>query len=179
MNWDYIFAFIILAVFVALMLFVGYKGYKKSKSAKNRKEIISSRLGAALSGTLIHKSGLPIAKGLAVEVFYCPDKFVFKKDGQEVTVSREKVTSVDVIVASGTARKALSGAATGKYVLGGKTGAVVGAATAIKTQMVISYVSDGKNKSIVLDTANSGLFASKVKKDFDKTKVAKRTTIEL
>lgn len=179
MNEDYIIAFIILAVFVALMLFISYKGYKKSKAQKNRKEAISSRLGATMNGTLKHKSGLPFARGLAVEVFYCPDKFVFKKDGQEVSVSREKVTSVDVIIADGSARKALSGAATGKYVLGGKTGAAMGAATAISTQMVISYVSDGKSKSIVLDTAMSGTFATKVKKDFEKTNVIKRTTVEL
>ena len=79
----------------------------------------------------------------------------------------------------GSARKAMAGAATGKYVLGGAAGATVGALVAISPRLVISYTSEGKSKSITLDTAASGTFASKVVKDFRQTHTQKRSTIEL
>ena len=79
----------------------------------------------------------------------------------------------------GSARKAMAGAATGKYVVGGAAGATVGALAAISPRLVISYTSEGKSKSITLDTAASGTFASKVVKDFQQTHTQKRSTIEL
>lgn len=175
---DYIMAAAIIILFCGGLAYISYRGYKKSKRAKRAKEATAARLGATMSGTLKHVSGLPLAKGLMVEMFYGPDKIVFKKDGQEISVARDKVTGIDFVTGDGSGRKALAGAASGKYVAGG-AGAAVGALAAIDTYLIISYTSDGQNKSVKLDAAGSGLFPSKVAKDFQKTHRAKRTKIEL
>lgn len=146
---------------------------------KKAKALKMDRYGATLVGTLKHTSGLPIAKGVFIEVFYCPDKFVFKKDSQEFTISREKITSVDVVTGNNIKSQQMSGAATGKYILGGTTGAVIGAFAATTTYLAISYVSDGKDKSVLLDTASSGTFALKVQKDFADASVAQHRSVEL
>ena len=175
---DYIMAAAIIILFCGGLAYISYRGYKKSKRAKRAKEATAARLGATMSWTLKHVSGLPLANGLMVEMFYGPDKIVFKKDGQEISVARYKVTGIDFVTGDGSGRKALAGAASGKYVAGG-AGAAVGALAAIDTYLVISYTSDGQNKSVKLDAAGSGLFPSKVAKDFQKTHRVKRTKIEL
>ena len=172
-----------LAPFIAIgtVLYLAYIGYFLYRYFSARKKAQQARLdlrGATMSGTLKHVSGLPLAKGLMVEMFYGPDKIVFKKDGQEISVARDKVTGIDFVTGDGSGRKALAGAASGKYVAGG-AGAAVGALAAIDTYLVISYTSDGQNKSVKLDAAGSGMFPSKVAKDFQKTHRAKRTKIEL
>ena len=175
---DIIMAVAIIAVFCGGLFYISYRGYKKSKANKRATAAVKNRLGATMSGTLKHVSGLPLAKGLMVEMFYGPDKITFKKDGQEINISRDKVTGIDVVLGDGSGRKAIAGAASGKYVAGG-TGAAVGALAAIDTYLVISYTSEGKNKSVTLDTAASGMFPTKVAKDFQKTHHPKRTKIEL
>lgn len=169
----------LLAVFVGFMLFICYRGYKKSKANKQATAAIEKRLGATMSATLKHISGLPIAKGAAVEVYYGPEKVVFKKGGQEIVVARSKITSVELVMSGNTTRKVMSGAATGKYVVGGKTGATVGALAAMTPNLVISYTSEGKSKHITLDLATSGTFGSKIVKDFQQTATPRRSTIEL
>ncbi len=179
MNGDYIIAAIIFLAFVGLMLFIAYKGYKKSSATKKAKDSAAGRLGATLVGTLKHTSGLPIAKGVFVDVYYCPDKFVFKKNGQEFTVAREKIVSVDVVTGQNIKSQQMAGAATGKYLFGGTTGAVIGSLAATTTYLAVSYISDDKDKCVLLDTASSGMFAIKVQKDFAKTGVAQRRSVEL
>lgn len=176
---DTVIAVIIIVLFCGGLLFISYRGYKKAKANKRATAAIEKRLGATMSATLKHVSGLPIAKDLPVEMFYGPDKITFKKGGQEITVARDKVTGIDLVMREGSARKAMSGAATGKYVVGGAAGATVGALAAIAPRLVISYTSEGKSKSITLDTAASGTFASRVVKDFQQTHAQKRSTVEL
>lgn len=176
---DAIIAAVIIAVFCGGLLFISYRGYKKAKANKRATTAIEKRLGATMSATLKHVSGLPIAKDLPVEMYYGPDKITFKKGGQEIAVAKEKITGIDLVTGEGSARKAMAGAATGKYVVGGAAGATVGALAAISPRLVISYTSEGESKSITLDTAASGTFASKVVKDFRQTHTQKRSTIEL
>lgn len=167
---------------IELLAYLAYLIYLLRKHFSTRKKAKEIRLkihNATMSGTLKHVSGLPLAKGLMVEMFYGPDKITFKKDGQEINISRDKVTSIDIVTGDGTARKAMGGAATGKYVVGGTAGAAVGALAAIDTYLVISYTSEGESKSIRLDTASSGTFPTKVVKDFRQTYHPKRTTIDL
>jgi len=176
---DIVMAVAIIAVFCGGLFYISYRGYKKSKANKRATAAVKNRLGATMSGTLKHVSGLPLAKGLMVEMFYGPEKITFKKDGQEINISRDKVTGIDVVMGDGSGRKAVGGAASGKYLVGGATGAAVGALAAVDTYLVISYTSEGQNKSIRLDTASSGMFPTKVAKDFQQTSHQKRTTIDL
>lgn len=176
---DIILAVLLIAVFCGGLLYISYRGYKKSKASKRATQTIAKRLGATISGTLQHISGLPLAKDLPVEMFYGPEKIVFKKNGQEITISREKITGIDLVTGEGRTRQALSGAATGKYVAGGTTGAVVGALAAISTYLVISYTSDGESRSIKLGTTGSGTFPAKVVKDFKQTSTIRHSSIEL
>lgn len=149
-----------------------------STNKKNRRSHLD-KYGAIMNAILKHISGLPIAMNLPVEVFYCPDKIVFKKDVQEFTINLDKVTAIDVTTGRDTGRKALTGAAAGKYVAGGATGAALGALSSIETLLIISYVSDGKNKSIVLDASTGGTFPAKLAKIFNQNRSQKKTTIEL
>lgn len=176
---DIIIAVAIVVVFCGGLFYISYRGFKKAKANKQATGAVAKRLGATMSGTLKHESGLPLAKGLMVEMFYGPEKITFKKDGQEISVSRDKVTSIDIVTGDGAARKAMGGAATGKYVVGGTAGAAVGALAAIDTYLVISYTSEGESKSIRLGTASSGTFPTKVVKDFQQTTTTKRSTVEL
>ena len=175
---DYILAAAIIILFCGGLAYISYRGHKKSKRAKRAKEATATRLGATMSGTLKHVSGLPLAKGLTVEMFYGPEKITFKKDGQEINIAREKVTGIDLVLGDDSGRKAFAGAASGKYVAGG-TGAAVGALAAIDTYLIISYTSAGQKKSVKLDASAGGLFPSKVAKDFQKTYRPKREKIDL
>lgn len=172
-----------LAPFIAIgtALYLAYIIYFLYRYFSTRKKAQQTRLdlrGATMSGTLKHVSGLPLAKGLTVEMFYGPERITFKKDGQEINIAREKVTGIDLVLGDGSGRKAFAGAASGKYVAGG-AGAAVGALAAIDTYLIISYTSEGQKKSVKLDASAGGLFPSKVEKDFKKTYRPKREKIEL
>lgn len=161
------------------LAYIGYLLYKHFSKQKKAKKARLERRGATMNGTLKHVSGLPLAKGLMVEMFYGPEKITFKKDGQEFNISRDKITGIDVVMGDGSGRKAVAGAASGKYLVGGTAGAAVGALSAIDTYLVISYTSEGQSKNIRLDTASSGMFPTKVAKDFQQTHHQKRTTVDL
>lgn len=167
---------LVMAAYVAFGVTLIVKYSKRKKAAK---EMRLERYGAKFSGTLKHTSGLPIAKGVMVEVLYCPDKFVFKKGSQEFIVAREKITSVDVVTGQHIKSQQMAGAASGKYIFGGTAGAVIGALAATSTYLAISYVSGGKDKSILLDTASSMTFASKAKKEFESTGSVPHRSVEL
>lgn len=145
---DYIMAGVLFAVFAVVWILFCYRGYKKAKEMKRAKASQEKRLEASMSATVKHISGLPVAKGALVEMYYGPKQIVFKKDGQEISVSRDKVVSIDQVFPGKSAQKAIKGAASGKYALGGKIGAAAGTIAAMTPNMVISYVSGGKNKQI-------------------------------
>lgn len=176
---DTILAVLILGGFIALMLFISYKGYKKSSEIKKAAERTKQRLGATMNTTLKHTDGLPLAKGVLVEVYYGPEKIVFKKDKQEISIARNKITGIDCVTGKDIKGQQLAGAATGKYVLGGMTGAVIGSLAATTTYLVVSYTSDNKDKYVILDTAASGMFALKVQKDFKQHDTSAPSSIEL
>lgn len=173
------FAPLLIVLLIAYIFYCGYFIFKYVSATKKRKSARQELYDATMSGTLQHISGLPLAKDLPVEMFYGPDKIVFKKDTQKITISREKITGIDLVTGEGSTRQALSGAATGKYVAGGTTGAVVGALASISVYLIISYTSDGQNKSIKLGTTGSGTFPNKVAKDFKETARQRSTEIEL
>ena len=92
-----------LAPFIAIgtALYLAYIIYFLYRCFSTRKKAQQTRLdlrGATMSGTLKHVSGLPLAKGLTVEMFYGPEKITFKKDGQEINIAREKVTGIDLVL---------------------------------------------------------------------------------
>lgn len=176
---DIIIAVVLVLMFVGLMVFLSVWGFKKAKAQKKRKIAIEKRLDATLSGVVKHISGLPVAKGVIIELYYGPKQIVFKKDGQEFVISRDKITNIDLVIQGNSGRKAMSGAAAGKYVLGGTTGAVVGSLSALVPNLVISYESDGKTKQITLDPSSSGTLFNKIEKDFKRTTPYERNTVEL
>lgn len=172
---DSFIAVTIFAVFVIGLSCICYMGYKKSVAKKKEQDSNAERFGTAMHSTLKHVDGLPIAQGTLVDVYYGPDKFVFTKDGQEFVVAREKITSVDVVTGKDLKSQQLGGAAAGKIILGGMSGAIIGTLIATTTYLVISYISNDETKFIILDPAASGLFMTKVQKDFAKTNTYKRT----
>jgi len=137
------------------------------------------KFGATKSNALKHVAGLPYAQGTIVEVYYGDNGFVFLKDGQEVSVSMDKITSIDCVYGKDVQTQMASGAVVGKLVLGSTVGALIGAAAATTLYMVISYKSNGERKSVVLDTAFSGSFASKTEKAFKASHPVNTERIEL
>ena len=167
---------LVLAVYVAYAFYV----FKKHSTAKKKTtEQRLSQYSATMGAQLKHTSGLPLAAGVPVTMYYGPDKIVFKKDKQEISISREKITSIDGVTGKDIKSKQLSGAAAGKFLLGGTAGAIIGSLVATTIYLVISYTSNGENKYIILDTAMSGSFYLNVQKDFAKTNKATPTSIEL
>ena len=155
---------------VVILIFIGaiyffYSIISKSAKTAARQSKAKEELGSTINTTMIHVDGLPVAQDVSTEVYYCPDKIVFKASGQEITLNRDKIFSIDVSVGSNVASTA-TGAIAGKYIVGGLSGAVIGALVATKTYCIISYEKDGNNKFIVLDTGLSGTAASKMAKDF-------------
>ena len=172
-------SFVIVIVFAAYIVYVVYVLRKHSTAKKKTTEQRLSQYSATMSAQLKHTSGLPLAAGVPVTMYYGPDKIVFKKDKQEISISREKITSIDGVTGKDIKSKQLSGAAAGKFLLGGTAGAIIGSLVATTIYLVISYTSNGENKYIILDTAMSGSFYLNVQKDFAKTNKATPTSIEL
>lgn len=169
-------------IVIALIAYLAYSIYILRKRAAVKKCAIEQRLsqyGATMSAQLKHTSGLPLAAGVMVTMYYGPEKIVFKKDKQIISISRDKVTSIDGVTGKDIKSKQLSGAAAGKFILGGAAGAVIGSLIATTIYLVISYVSNGECRYIILDTAMSGSFYLNVQKDFAKTNKSVPTSMEL
>lgn len=169
-------------IIIALAAYLGYVVYvlrKRSEAKKKAKEKCISQYGATMNAQLKHISGLPLAEGVMVTMYYGPEKIVFKKDKQEISIAREKITSIDGVTGKDIKSRQISGAAAGKFIIGGTAGAVIGSLVATTIYLVISYTSGGENKYVILDTAMSGSFYLNVQKDFAKTNNVAPTSIEL
>lgn len=156
MNGDIIGAIIcclILLIIMLISIVKCRKMYDAKRKEKKARDNDAKRFGAIMHNSLIHIEGLPLANGVYVEVYYGPEKIVFKKDQQEISVATDKITSIDCVIKNGRSKKI----------------------SAMKTYLVISYISSGKNKHIKLDAAYSGTFVIKVEKDFKKCKTVARS----
>lgn len=151
-----------------------------AKSAKTieRQGKNKERLGATMNSAMKHISGLPIGNGILTEVYYCPEKIVFKASGQEITLSKEKIKSIDITTGSNIG-STVAGAVAGKYIAGGTAGAAIGAIAATKIYCIITYTKESETKFVVLDTGASGTFANKIKKDFERSSERHTSNSEL
>lgn len=173
------YSFVIILVLAAYLAYVVYILRKRSAAKKRAAEKRLSQYGATMSAQLKHISGLPLAEGVMVTMYYGPDKIVFKKDKQEISIAKNKITSIDGVTGKDIKSRQLSGAAAGKFILGGTAGAVIGSLVATTIYLVISYKSGEANKYVILDTAMSGSFYLNVQKDFARTNKVAPTSIEL
>lgn len=115
-----------------------------------------------------HINGLPIPQGVIIDVFYCDDKIVFKKDTQEISVAKDKITSIETV----TGKDIDTTGAVAGFLVFGLAGAILGAST---VYMLITYESEGEQKGITLDTYASGLTPSKIVNDFKNTRTNTET----
>lgn len=173
--------FVIWIIIIAIICGIGYFFFsvisKSAKTAKRQGEN-KERLGATMNGAMKHIAGLPIAGGVSTEVYYCPDKIVFKASGQEITLSKDKIMSIEVLPGKDIGAT-LTGAVAGKYIAGGTMGAAIGAIVATKIYCTITYEKEGENEFIVFDTDLSGTFANKIAKDFSEKSGRATKNIEL
>lgn len=109
---------LVAGIFIAFVSFCFYKAYTGSKENQELEE----KYEPIYTATFKHTDGLPMSAGAIVKAIYCEDCFVFLKDKQEITVSREKVKSVDLV----TGKDIKTQQATGALILGGLSGAVIG-----------------------------------------------------
>lgn len=167
MHSDTIVYIVLLLIFLSAVFLLIYTVRKRAKGSKKARDLTASRLGADMSATLTHISGLPVARSLPVEMYYGQDKITFISGGQEVSVSRDKITSIDTTLTGATRRIPKSTAATFR------------ALAAIKMRLIISYISGGKAKNITLDASSCSAFASKVVDDFRKTSPHRHSRTEL
>ena len=117
--------------------------------------------------TFKHVEGLPLANGVDVEIYYSSEKITFLKEKQEISLLVSKIQSIDVVTGKDLKNQISSGAIAGKYIIGGTTGALIGAALSTTLYFVITYKSEDEYKFLILDTAYSTTYAYKIKKDFD------------
>ena len=165
--------------FVGLMIWVICKSFINSSERKQTIEEQKQKFNAVDCAELKHNSGLPFPEGVPVEVFYGKEKITFKKDEQIATVDYSKIRSIDVITGSELKKDVATGAIAGKYIIGGLAGAAVGALLATSTYLVIGYESNNENKTIILDTAMSGLFSNRIQKFYKENFKQIEKTIEL
>lgn len=143
------------------------------KQSRNKKET-EKQYDAHLSGLFKHMDGLPIPSGVLVNLYYGKRCLVIKKEQQEFTLNSDKIVDIDVVLGKDIKQQAAVGATVGKYVLGGLTGAALGAILTMSFYLVVTFKKDEENNFILLDTANSLAVANKIVKDF-KNNVSKDT----
>lgn len=166
------------------MIYYKRQGFSASKKSNAKVP------GAIMSGKgLGHISGLPVAKNAHIEAYYCPDKFVFIKGSQTITVSMDKVVSVDFLknCPDGSDRN-LSSAVITAGALAGNNGtngvnagviSVEALAMVMAGYLVITYVSGGEVKFIVLNAISSRRFAKEAQAAFKNSRKKKHMTVEL
>lgn len=174
---EFIFWLIIIAIFVGVGYFF-YKIFKTSFKRIGEIEKNKSDFNSKDHGTLKHISGLPLPKNVYVDVMYNDDKIIMKKDNTVISIAKSKVNSIDSTTGENIKNQA-AGAVAGNYLIGGTGGAFIGAIIATKIYLVISYSSDGEDKYIILDEAESGFFSSRLIKNYKKTIVQEERNIEL
>lgn len=173
--------FMIWIVIIAIFAGVGYfffKIFKTSFARIGEIEKNKSEFNSREHGTLKHFSGLPLPKNVYVDVMYNDDKIIIKKDNTVITVARDKILSIDS-TSGENIRNQAAGAVAGNYLIGGTGGALIGAIISTKMYLVISYSSNGEDKYIILDEADSGFFSSRLINNYKKTAEHKERNIEL
>lgn len=174
---DKAFAVMTLADVIFIVCMLAVWAFSSTNAEKRR----LAAIGATMSGTMRHVSGLPMASGLAVEMLYCPDRLLFRSGGKEVTIRMPKVTDISLATKGNGERRALSGAASGKYAMGGAVGAVMGAAMSVECELVISYNGKAGSKTVRLDTfdGTGDGFPARVVNEYRKNHPSKVESIEL
>lgn len=156
-------AFLIIVALIAIPCFIFYKAIKTSNNAQKIKSANKVKYNPKYTGQMKHINGLPLPQGVVLDLFYCEDKIVFKKDNQEISISKDKITSIETVMGKDIDT---GGAVTG-FLVFGLAGAVLGAST---VYMLITYESEGEQKGITLDTYMSGFAPGKIVDDFKNTR---------
>lgn len=132
---------------------------------------------ADVAANFRHTSGLPIPAGIMVGVYCTKDRLIIKKDSQEITLSVEKLKSVDSVMGKDLQTQTEGALAGG--LLFGLSGAVIGALASSTTYLAITYESGGDTKCILLDTVTAPGNAKKVASYYKETIQSKEQKIEL
>ena len=154
--------FIVSIICLALIGGLGYlwyKGFKGSVKNQQAKNANKAKYNPKYTGQMKHINGLPLPQGVVIDLFYCEDKIIFKKDNQEISISKDKITSIETV----TGKDIDTSGAVAGYLVFGLAGAVLGAST---VYMLITYESEGEQKGITLDTYMSGFAPGKIVNDF-------------
>lgn len=148
-------------IIIAVIIVLGYLFFKTlSRSTKRIVEVQENKstYNAKYNTLMKHIQGLPLPKGVDVDLYYNDDSIIFLKDNNEIKISIDKINSIDTALG-----KDISGAgAAAGFLALGLTGAALGSTS---TYMIISYTSNDENKSVVLESYN-GFHAQKIEKDF-------------
>lgn len=171
-----------LIALLAVVFIVAVVGGLIATVVKSSKVIIDQantkeEYNADVAANFRHTSGLPIPAGIMVGVYCTKDRLIIKKDTQEITLSANKLKSVDSVIGRDLQSQADGALAGG--LLFGLSGAVIGTLAGSSTYLVITYESSGEIKYIVLDTVTAPGNARKVADYYRETTAAKDQKIEL
>ncbi len=168
----------IIILVIAGICYLWYKGFSNSLKISREKKLNEERFESKLSGRLKHISGLPIIEGVYVDIFYTnDDKIILKKEETIITLDCSKIRNIENSMGKNIKHKAISGAAAGKYLLGGTVGTIIGAMAATSVYLVITYEDNDETKFIIFD--EMGLFPRKLIKIFKENNVVEEKNIEL
>jgi hypothetical protein len=176
MNAVEIVVLIVVVGGVAWFFMANLKKWNKQQDAKKTGLV---KYSAIYTGPLRHIEGLPLSSGCIIEFFYGKNNITFKKDNQEISLECNKITSMDVVLGKNIKSQAVSGAIAGKFILGGLSGAAIGAMLATTFYFIINYTKDGENKTVLLDSTGSDLPFKKILDDFKNNHLTESKKIEL
>ncbi len=160
----------IICFFIFLVIIVGF-GYftvwcfKKAAENAERDKTLKTMYSASLTDTIIHKSGLPLAQNVIVEIAYGEDNIYFKYENNEIKLSRDKVVHIDTQVGG----DFVGGAIAGKAITGDSGAALATAALSSVEYLVITYKAGNKLNRIILQNYGRSSVPRKIVKDFKKT----------
>ena len=144
-------ALMLLATYSVIPILLSVRLYKISKFRRTFKPV-----GMA-EGRLNHFSGLPFPQGVAINVRISSDSFIFIKDRQVITLSRDKITGADITRGKDAKKNAMFGAMAGSMLVGGVSGAALGMILSKNMYLAITYKGDDGVGYIVLEAGKGDL----------------------
>nr|DAZ41837.1 MAG TPA: hypothetical protein [Caudoviricetes sp.] len=157
--------------------------FGKKKEVKEKKDFTGLTIYTALN----HVTGLPLVEDVLCEIFSYPDRLEFKAGTTEIKLSKDKITDMRINTETEIQNQKVSsvgGAVAGAMLFGG-IGAVIGGRAKnkkvknVSNYLIISYNSDGELKHIVFDTQHNHPMALNLVKEFTKSGIGMKTSIEL
>lgn len=162
---EVVLAIIFWAIFLAIIggfVYIVRLGFKQRAKKEKRDKELKARYNAIFTDTIMHKSGLPFAQNVVLEIAYGEDNIYFKYENNEIRLSRDKVVHINTQAGG----DFVGGAIAGKAITGDSGAALVTGALSSVEYLIITYKVGDKLNRIVLQSRSCSSIPRKIAKDF-------------